>query len=95
MNPPENSDSPGECPQDPPLPTFPWTDDIEKILARFERRLIEHALQSSNGVKRRAAHLLGISRYALERRLIRVAKTLDDPDLGQNGRSQVTSAVTD
>ena len=60
-----------------PVPTFPWPENIEYVLARYERQLINHALAHTNGVKRRAAQLLGISRYALERRLTRVAGLLD------------------
>jgi|SoiMethySBSTD1v2_1073268.scaffolds.fasta_scaffold176328_3 DNA-binding NtrC family response regulator len=63
--------------QELPVPTFPWPESIEYILARYERQLINHALQNADGVKRRAAQLLGISRYALERRLTRVASLLD------------------
>ena len=63
---------------EPPLPPLPWNESIEVILARYERRLLDHALGQAGGVKRRAAMLLGISRYALERRLTRVAKTLDE-----------------
>jgi len=63
--------------QELPVPPFPWTENVEMLLARYERQLINHALQHSDGVKRRAAHLLGISRYALERRLTRVAALLD------------------
>ncbi len=60
-----------------PLPPFPWQENVEFVLARYERQLINHALQHADHVKRRAAILLGISRYALERRLIRVAQLLD------------------
>ena len=59
------------------LPPLPWKEGIEMVLARYERRILDHALAQANGVKRRAAMLLGISRYALERRLTRVARTLD------------------
>jgi DNA-binding NtrC family response regulator len=62
---------------DLPVPPFPWTENIEYVLARYERQLINHALTHADGVKRRAAQLLGISRYALERRLTRVASLLD------------------
>ena len=64
-------------PQELPVPPFPWTENIEYVLAHYERQLIDHALRHSDGVKRRAAQLLGISRYALERRLTRVAILLD------------------
>jgi DNA-binding NtrC family response regulator len=60
-----------------PVPPFPWGENIEFVLARYERQLINHALANADGVKRRAAQLLGISRYALERRLTRVAGLLD------------------
>jgi DNA-binding NtrC family response regulator len=60
-----------------PVPPFPWSENIEFVLARYERQLINHALANAEGVKRRAAQLLGISRYALERRLTRVAGLLD------------------
>ena len=60
-----------------PVPAFPWPENIEYVLARYERQLINHALSNAEGVKRRAAQLLGISRYALERRLTRVAGLLD------------------
>src|SRR5262245_14838149 len=60
-----------------PVPAFPWPENIEYVLARYERQLINHALAHAEGVKRRAAQLLGISRYALERRLTRVAGLLD------------------
>ncbi len=60
-----------------PVPAFPWPESIEYVLARYERQLINHALSHAENVKRRAAQLLGISRYALERRLTRVAGLLD------------------
>ena len=62
------------------------------ILARYERRLLDHALAQANGVKRRAAALLGISRYALERRLARVARTLDQPREGEALEERASSA---
>ena len=78
MNDVVNSPAPPRAPsQELPVPTFPWPESIEYILARYERQLINHALQNADGVKRRAAQLLGISRYALERRLTRVASLLD------------------
>jgi DNA-binding NtrC family response regulator len=60
-----------------PVPPFPWPESVEYLLARYERQLISQALQEAGGIKRRAAQLLGISRYALERRLTRVASLLD------------------
>ena len=67
-----------------PVPPFPWAENIEFVLARYERQLINHALQNADHVKRRAAMLLGISRYALERRLIRVAQLLDGAPATKN-----------
>jgi DNA-binding NtrC family response regulator len=61
-----------------PVPAFPWTESIEIVLAKYERQLLQHALKQSEGVKRTAATLLRISRYALERRLHRVSSLLDD-----------------
>lgn len=86
---------------EPPLPTFPWNESIEVVLARYERRLLDHALTHANGVKRRAASLLGISRYALERRLARVARTLskDEQTKSSSGggaeREQASTATSD
>ena len=71
-------------PQELPVPPFPWSENIEYLLAHYERQLIDHALRHSDGVKRRAAQLLGISRYALERRLTRVASLLDGAPLPKN-----------
>ena len=51
------------------LPPLPWQEGIELVLARYERRILDHALEQANGVKRRAALLLGISRYALRYRM--------------------------
>lgn len=67
-----------------PVPPFPWTENVEYVLARYERQLINHALANADHVKRRAAMLLGISRYALERRLIRVAQLLDGAPAPKN-----------
>jgi DNA-binding NtrC family response regulator len=70
-----------------PVPPFPWPESIEFVLARYERQLINHALQNADGVKRRAAQLLGISRYALERRLTRVAALLDGASAQRNNKA--------
>jgi transcriptional regulator with GAF, ATPase, and Fis domain len=59
------------------LPPFPWTENIERLLAYYEQAMIRQALFHTDGVKRRAASLLGISRYALERRLHRLEKHFD------------------
>jgi len=65
-----------------PLAPFPWPDGIERVLARYERRIINHALANSHGIKRRAAVLLGVSRYALERRMVRLSRVLDREAVG-------------
>jgi DNA-binding NtrC family response regulator len=83
---------------EPALPPFPWKESIEVVLARYERRLLDHALAHANGVKRRAAALLGISRYALERRLARVSRTLsnDPPPAAETPeKEQATTAAND
>lgn len=46
--------------------------DMEEILGRFEKLLIENALTKCDGVKAKAARMLGISRYALLRRINRL-----------------------
>ncbi len=74
-----NSEEARMPPTEPPsLPPLPWKEGIELVLARYEHRILEHAMAQAGGVKRRAATLLGISRYALERRLTRVARTLQE-----------------
>ena len=80
---PDSSPRPATA-QELPVPAFPWPENIEYILARYERQLINHALANADGVKRRAAQLLGISRYALERRLTRVAHLLDGAPAPKN-----------
>ena len=64
---------------------FPRPGGIEVALAHVEAAMIETALNQEDGVKRRAAVRLGISRYALERRLARVRQTL------QNAPTEATS----
>lgn len=51
---------------------FPSDGGIRRALGEVERSMISDALARCDGVKRRAAVLLGISRYALERRLVRL-----------------------
>jgi two-component system response regulator AtoC len=46
--------------------------NLEEILSSFEKEVIHGALQKANGVKSDAARILGISRYALMRRLKRI-----------------------
>lgn len=60
-----------------PVPDFPWSQSITYLLADYEQRLIDHAMRNSDGVKRQAATLLGISRYALERRIRRLRALRD------------------
>ena len=88
--------TPAKSPSGPelPLPPFPWTDSVEYVLARYERQLINHALSNADGVKRRAAQLLGISRYALERRLTRVAHLLDGGEATPKNRAAAGGAPT-
>jgi len=78
MNEPSYPSSSSPSPPDPQLPRFPWSEPIGIVLARYEKRILEAAMEQSHGVKRQAAKLLGISRYALERRLGRVAKLFGD-----------------
>ena len=85
MNDVPNASIPNRAPvPELPVPPFPWPESVEFLLARYERQLIGHALQEAGGVKRRAAQLLGISRYALERRLTRVASLLDGAPPAKN-----------
>lgn len=57
---------------------FPWSENVKYLLARCERQIIRHAMDHAGGVKRQAAALLGISPFALERRIQRVARVLDE-----------------
>lgn len=63
----------------PGFPSFPWRGGIERQLARMEMGMITRALADAGGVKRRACTLLGISRYALERRITRAKAALEPP----------------
>lgn len=65
-----------------PVPDFPWSQSITYLLADYEQRLIDHAMRNSDGVKRQAATLLGISRYALERRIRRLRSLRDKAAAG-------------
>ena len=65
-----------------PVPDFPWSQSITYLLADYEQRLIDHAMRNSDGVKRQAATLLGISRYALERRIRRLRALRDKAAAG-------------
>jgi DNA-binding NtrC family response regulator len=58
---------------------FPRPGGIKRALAEIEAELIGTALNQNGGNKRRTAIALGISRYALERRLVRIEKTLAAP----------------
>ena len=58
------------------LPPLPWREGIDVVMTRIEARLLEHAMAQAGFVKRRAARLLGISRYALDRRIARVEREL-------------------
>lgn len=61
---------------------FPRDGGIEVALAHVEAAIIERALNLNGGVKRRAAIHLGISRYALERRLVRIKGLLGQESMG-------------
>ena len=65
-----------------PVPDFPWSQSITYLLADYEQRLIDHAMRNADGVKRQAATLLGISRYALERRIRRLRALRDKAAAG-------------
>ena len=65
-----------------PVPEFPWSQSITYLLADYEQRLIDHAMRNADGVKRQAATLLGISRYALERRIRRLRALRDKAAAG-------------
>ena len=65
-----------------PVPDFPWSQSITYLLADYEQRLIDHAMRNADGVKRQAATLLGISRYALERRIRRLRSLRDKAAAG-------------
>ena len=51
--------------------------DLEALLARIERELIERALKRSKGNKSKAAKLLGLTRPRLYRRLVQLG--LEEP----------------
>ena len=53
-------------------PPPPAPEGLEARLAEYERRLIREALEQCGGVKSQAARLLGISRYALLRKMKRL-----------------------
>ena len=55
-----------------PAPEGEGSQSITMLLANYEQKLIDDAMNGANGVKRQAAVKLGISRYALERRIRRL-----------------------
>jgi DNA-binding NtrC family response regulator len=57
---------------------FPRKGGIELLLAQVEQSMLVEALCNAEGVKIKAANLLGISRYALERRLHRLRTIFED-----------------
>ncbi len=48
---------------------FPLTESLDVLLGKIKRSLIEDALRQSQSNQRAAAHLLGISRFALARHM--------------------------
>jgi two-component system response regulator HydG len=52
--------------------------DLGELVRSVESREIEKALQKSGGNKTRAAHLLGISRFTLQRKLDKYGIMADD-----------------
>lgn len=61
---------------------FPRAGGIRRALAEVEAAMIERALNACDGRKGKAAVRLGISRYALERRLVRIKTTLESQNQG-------------
>jgi len=55
--------------------------DLRHAVEQFERRAIEAALKRAGGNKSRAAKELGISRFALQRKLDKFGRGPDDTDL--------------
>ncbi|MHC4261805.1 MAG: sigma-54 interaction domain-containing protein, partial [Planctomycetota bacterium] len=56
--------------------------DLRAAVANFERRAIQSALDRHDGNKSRAAAELGISRFALQRKLDKYGGAADEPDEG-------------
>jgi len=54
--------------------------DLRGAVAKFERRAIEEALQRSSGNKSKAAKELGISRFALQRKLEKYGISIEDDE---------------
>jgi len=75
----EGSAPPGERrPAPSPAPNAPISDLVDELrerradVAAFERSVISRAIDEAGGNKTRAAEILGLSRYALQRRLKRL-----------------------
>jgi two-component system, NtrC family, response regulator PilR len=70
----------------PGVPTAPSTDfpaegvDLERLLEDFERSWVLRALQQTDGVRKRAATLLGVSFRSLRYRLVKLGIDRDAPE---------------
>jgi len=72
--------SPTVC-AEPPRITGTDGIDLEEMLNEYERGLLKEALRAANGVKKRAAQLVGVSFRSFRYRLEKLG--FDDPDGGE------------
>jgi Nif-specific regulatory protein len=59
-------------PKEEPAPKSPTSRSLPDAVEQLERRLIEEALRNSGGNKQKAAHMLGLSRQGLIKKLKRL-----------------------
>ncbi len=70
--------------QEGPTPTFPPEGlDLDRVVADFERGIVEQAMKQAGGVRKRAAGLLGISFRSLRYRLTKLGLDSHDPALDE------------
>ncbi|MBM3975392.1 MAG: GAF domain-containing protein [Planctomycetes bacterium] len=69
-------------------------DDLREAVARFEKEAIVGALERLGGNKSKAAHELGISRFALQRKLIKYGLA-EEEDLAEGEADAVGAEVGD